>query len=43
MAVLDSACFRTVAGRLWFDIFFDTLNDQNKCLVKTGNFVLVME
>ena len=22
MVVLDSACFRTVAGELWFDIFF---------------------
>ena len=27
MAVLDSACSRTVIGKQWFDIFFDTLNN----------------
>ena len=32
---LDSVCSWTVAGKLWFDIFFDMLNDQDKCLVKT--------
>ena len=36
MSVLDSVCSRTVAERLWFDIFFDTLNDWDKYLVKTG-------
>ena len=36
MAVLDSAYSQTVAGRLWFDIFFDMLNDQDKCFVKTA-------
>ena len=36
MAVLDSACSRTVAGKLWFDIFFDTLNHWAKCLVKNA-------
>ena len=47
LAVLDSACSRTVAGKLWFDIFFGTLNDQDKSKQKllslTGHFVLVME
>ena len=36
MAVLDSACSQIVARKLWFDIFFDTLNDQDKHLVKTA-------
>ena len=36
MAVLDSACFRIVAGKLWFDIFFDTLNDQDNRQIKTA-------
>ena len=36
MAVLDSACSWTVAENLWFDIFFDTLNDRDKHLVKTA-------
>ena len=36
MTVLDSACSRIVAGKLWFDIFFDTLNNRDKCLVKTA-------
>ena len=36
MAVLDSTFSRTVAGKLWFDIFFDMLNDRDKCLVKTA-------
>ena len=27
--VLDSVCSWTVARKIWFDIFFDTLNDQN--------------
>ena len=36
MATLDSASFWTVAGKLWFDIFFDMLNDQDKYLVKTA-------
>ena len=35
MAVLDSACSWTVVGKLWFDFFFDMLNDQDKRLVKT--------
>ena len=34
MALLDSACSWTVARKLWFDIFFDTLNNQDKHLVK---------
>ena len=34
MAVLDSACSRTVAKKLWFDNFFDRLNDRDKHLVK---------
>ena len=36
ITVLDSACSHTVAGKLWFDMFFDTLNDQDKCFVKTA-------
>ena len=36
MAVLDSVCSWTVARKLWFDIFFDSLNDQDKYLVKTA-------
>ena len=28
------------AGKLWFDIFFDTLNDQDKSLVKTANMTI---
>ena len=34
MAVLDSGCSWAVATKLWFDIFFVMLNDQDKCLVK---------
>ena len=34
MAVWNSACSHTVTGKLWFDIFFDTLNNWDKCLVK---------
>ena len=34
MVVLDSACSRTFAGKQWFDIFFETLNDRDKCLMK---------
>ena len=30
IAVLNSACSRSVAGKLWVDIFFDTLNDRDK-------------
>ena len=36
MAVLDSACSWTIARKLWFDIFFETLNDRDKCFVKTA-------
>ena len=35
MAVLDSSCSWTVARKLRFDIFFNMLNDRDKCLVKT--------
>ena len=38
IAVLDSACSWTVEGNLWFDIFFDMLNDQDKRLVKTVKY-----
>ena len=38
IAVLDSACSQTVARKLWFDIFFDTLNKQDICLVKTAEY-----
>ena len=36
MAVLDSACSHIVTRKLWFDIFFDKLDDQDKCSVKTA-------
>ena len=36
MAVLDSVSSWTVAIKLWFDFFFDTLNDQDKYLEKTN-------
>ena len=36
MAMLDSAYSQTITRKLWFDIFFDTLNDQDKCSVKTA-------
>lgn len=35
MAVLDSACSQTVAGEIWFNVFFDTLNGRDKRLVET--------
>ena len=35
-AVLDSACSQT--GEIWFNIFFDTLNDQGKGLVETDKY-----
>ena len=38
-ALIDSACSQTVAGKLWFDIFFDTLNDQDKLLIKTAKSI----
>ena len=27
LAVLDLACSQTVAGEIWFSVFFDKLND----------------
>ena len=30
IAVLNSDCSLIVAKKLWFDIFFDTLNDRNQ-------------
>ena len=39
MTILDSVCSRTVARRLWFDIFFDMLNDWDNHLVKTSKSI----
>ena len=36
MAVFNSACSQSVARKLWFDIFFDMLNDLDKCFIKTA-------
>ena len=47
IAVLDSACSHTVAGKLWFDISLTLLNDGDKHMVKTAKsnriFCLVIE
>ena len=39
-AVLDSACSEAVVDKIWFNIFFDTLNDQDKWLVETANIFI---
>ena len=35
--ILCMAVLRQLLEKLWFDIFFDMLNDQGKCLVKTAS------
>lgn len=37
MAVLDSACTRTLAGEVWLDVYLDTLNESDLQLVKYTN------
>ena len=34
MAVLDSACTRTVTGETWFEVYHDTLSDSDKALIR---------
>ena len=34
MGVLDSACTRTVTGRIWLNVYLDTLSVADKALVK---------
>ena len=35
MGVLDSACMRTVTGRIWLNVYLDTLSIADKALVKS--------
>ena len=38
-AVSDSAYSQTIAGEIWFNIFFDTLSDRYKQLVETADII----
>ena len=40
MAVLDSACTKTVTGETWLNLFIDTLTEEDKKLVNIRLLVM---